>query len=136
MLTFPIHRHLSNSQKNFCHKKFFLLLNLFTPSFRITSGSRHLWGKRFNSLNFEHNLNFWLIKVVREVGRKFVMEDVFWMNRDLKAQLCLWALPCSINLKQFWYTNSGLAWTPKSPHPLREKLCWLLHHLNDWWRCI
>ena len=45
-------------KRNFCHKKCFLLVNLFTPSFSITSGSRHLWGKKFNSLNFEHIFNF------------------------------------------------------------------------------
>ena len=45
-------------KRNFCHKKCFLFVNLFTPSFNITSGSRHLWGKKFNSLNFEHIFNF------------------------------------------------------------------------------
>ena len=39
-----------------------------------------------------------------------------------KPQLCLWALQSPINLTQFWYANSGLAWYPKIPHPLREKL--------------
>ena len=48
------------------------------------------------------------------------MEDVFWMDRDFKGQLCLWARPCPINLTQFWYTTSGLAWTLESPHPLRQ----------------
>ena len=50
------------------------------------------------------------------------MEHVFWMDRYFKAQLCLWAPPCPINLTQFWYTNSCLAWIPKSPHPLRKKV--------------
>ena len=40
------------------------------------------------------------------------MEHVFWMDRDFKAQLCLWAPPCPINLTQFWYTNSCLLEPP------------------------
>ena len=48
--------------------------------------------------------------VVREVRRKFAMEDVFWMDKDFKTQVCLWAPSCPINLTQFWNTNSGLAW--------------------------
>ena len=58
MLTFPAHRHLSNSQKKICCKKCFLLANFFTASFSNISGSRRLWGKKFNSLNFEHVFNF------------------------------------------------------------------------------
>ena len=74
--------------------------------------------------------------VVREVGRTFVMEHVFWKDRDFKAQLCLWAPSCLINLTQFCYTNSDLARTPELPHPLREKLCtiklleWLAMHIT------
>ena len=41
--------------------------------------------------------------IITEVGRKFVMEHVFWMDRYFKAQLCLWAPPCPINLTQFWF---------------------------------
>ena len=85
-------------------------------------------------------LNVFLIfdfkHVVRDVGRTFVMEHVFCMDRYFKAQLCLWAPPCPINLRQFWYSNSGLAWTPESTHLLLEKLCSPLNNLNDWWRCI
>ena len=40
------------------------------------------------------------------------MEHAFSKDRDFKALLCLWAPPCPINLTQFLYTNSGLAWTP------------------------
>ena len=59
MLTFFLHRDISQTvQRNFCRKKCFLPVNLFTPSFSITSGSRHLWGKKLNSLNFEHTFNY------------------------------------------------------------------------------
>ena len=60
--------------------------------------------------------------VVREVGRKFVMEHVFRMRRDFKAQLCLWVPLCPLNLTQLRYTNSGLARTPEPVHPLQGKV--------------
>ena len=125
-LTFPTHRH--SLKGNLCHKKFFLLVNLFTPLLNWS----HQGADIFEEKNFLHcfihlTLNMLLIfdfkHVVREVGRKFVMEHVFCMDRDFKAQLCLWAPLCPINLTQSWYTNSGLARTPKSPHPLWEKFC-------------
>ena len=72
MLTFFLHRDITKTfQIYFCRKKCFLLVNLFTPSFSITSGSRHLLGKKFNSLNFEHTFSYWLHNVVREVESKF-----------------------------------------------------------------
>ena len=73
--------------------------------------------------------------IVRQVGR-CMWWKVYFQWTDFKTQLCLWAPPGPISLTRFWYTNLGLAWTPESPHPLREKLCQPLHHLNDWWRCI
>ena len=50
-------------------------------------------GKKFLHSFIHLTLNVFLIfdfkHVAREIGRKFVMEHVFWMDRDFKAQLCL-----------------------------------------------
>ena len=57
------------------------------------------------------------------------MEHVFWMGRESKAQLCIWAPPSPINLTQSWHTN--LAWL-EPPHCLihYEKSC--VNHYTTW----
>ena len=51
MLTFFLHTEISQTvQRNFCRKKCFLLVNFFTPSYSIKSGSRNLWGKNLTHL--------------------------------------------------------------------------------------
>ena len=126
MLKFPTYTH--SLKGNFCHKKCFLLFNLFSPSLLIGHIRKQTFvGKKFLQSFIHLTLNVFLFfhfkHVVREVERKVVMEHVFCMDRDFKAQLCLWAPLCPINLTQSWYTNSGFARTPKSPHPLWEKFC-------------
>ena len=122
MLTFHTHRY--SLRRNFCHKKYFFLLICLL--FNWSHQGANICEKK-NFFSFIHlSLNVFLIfdfkHVVRDVGRKFVMEHVFCMDRDFKAQLCLWAPPCPINLTQSWYTNSGLARTHESSHSLQEKL--------------
>ena len=123
MLTFHTHRY--SLRRHFCHKKYFFLLIclLFNWSHQ---GANNCEKKNFFS--FIHlSLNVFLIfdfkHVVRDVGRKFVMEHVFCMDRDFKAQLCLWAPPCPINLKQYWYIKFRLGSNPQITYPLRKKLC-------------
>ena len=99
IITFLTHRH--SLKRNFYHKKCLLLVDLFTPSIdhirkqtfvgkKILQSFIHLTLNVFLIFNFKH--------VFGEVGRKFVMEHVFRMGRDFKAQLCLWTPPCPINL--------------------------------------
>ena len=82
-------------------------------------------GKKFPRRFIQVILNVFLIfhvkGVAREIERKVVMEHVFCMDRDFKEQL--WSPPFPINSAQSWFINSGMARTPESPHPLREKLC-------------
>ena len=87
--------------------------NLFTVSFT------------FLIFDFKH--------IVGELGRKFVMGHLFCMSRQFKAQLCLWAPPCPIDLTKSWYENSGLAWSPESPHPLKYKHNLVLIYSNSCW---
>ena len=81
-------------KRNFYHKIYFLLVNLFTPSFNRSHQEADICWEIFFFPSFIHlTLNMFLIfdfkHVVREVGRKFVMEHVFWMGRDFKARLYL-----------------------------------------------
>ena len=104
-------------KRNFFHKKCFLLVNLFTPSFSITSESRHLWGKKLTHLTLNIFLIFDFITCSLRSRKKICDE------RSILDEQRLQSTACPINLTQFWYTNSGLDWTPGSAHPLREKLC-------------
>ena len=57
------------------------------------------------------------------------MEHVFWMDRDFKAQLCLWAPSCPINLAKFWYKIQ--AWLEPPNHLIHyRKGC--VNHYTTW----
>ena len=117
-------------KRNFCHKKYFLLVNLFTPSFNWSHQGADICEKK-NFFSLIHlTLNVFLIfdfkHVVRDVGRKFVMEHIFCMDRHFKAQLCLWAPPCPINLTQSWYTNSD--WLEPSNHLIHYRKSCVNHY--------
>ena len=130
MLTFPTQRH--SLKRNFCHKNFFLV-NLLASSFNWAHQKAGIYGKKSLHSFIHVFLIFDFKHIVGEVGRKFVMGHVFCMNREFKAQLCLWAPPCPIDLMQSWYKNSGLAWTPESPHPLKYKHHLVLVYSNSYW---
>ena len=100
------HKH---PHKGFFLRKCFLLVYLFTTSFNISHQESNICGKTifFSSIHFFRHSFFWIL----EVGRKVVMEPVFNMGRDFKAQLSLYAPPGHTNLTQSWCTNSGIART-------------------------
>ena len=56
------HAYISYTQtslkRNFCHKKCFLLVNLFTPSLNRSHQKAGICGEKRNSLNFEHIFKF------------------------------------------------------------------------------
>ena len=85
----------------FCHKKGFLLVNLFTTSFNWSYQEADICGKNFSSASFT-SLNMFLIfhfkHVLTEARRKDVMENVFYMDTGFKAQLCLQAASLNTNL--------------------------------------
>ena len=61
MLAFPMHMHFL--KRNFCHKKSFLLVNLFTPSFNRSYQEADICDEKISqqshSLKFERIFNFW-----------------------------------------------------------------------------
>ena len=87
---------------------------------------------QFHSFLSTFFLTFHFKHVLKEVGRKVVMEPVFSMDRGFKAQLCLYAPPMlPINLTQS-DVKIHVWLKPESPHPLWEKLYSPLHHWSSW----
>ena len=60
---------------------------------------------------FECFLIFHFKHVLREVGRKVLMEPVLTMDRGFQAQLYLWSPPLPINVTRSWCTNLARAGT-------------------------
>ena len=91
MLTFPTHRH--SLKRNSCHKNIFFLLIILHLDFIDHIRKQTFERKKILHSFIQLTLNVFLIfdfeHVVREIRRKFVMEHVFCIDRDVKSQLCL-----------------------------------------------